>query len=131
MPTNFVAPNLFHLSGGGLQLTYATSGLDGKPHLHYQDSHHNLNYSGDQIRVVASDLGTLVSVTLQLTVDAGSTSFTALIPRVNLLNQNSAQIHTDGITATHRFSLVPALNLGQLDLYTVTRLQGTAQHVLF
>lgn len=131
MPTPFVTPNLFHLSGHGLQVTYATSGLDGKPHLHYQDSLHNQNFSGDQIRAVPCDIGTLVSVTIQLTVDAGSTTFSLLVPRVNLQNHQSVQVRTDGILTVHRFSLLPALNLGQLDTYTVTPLHGTAQHVLF
>jgi hypothetical protein len=131
MPTPFVTPNLFHLSGQGRHITYATSGLNGQPHLHYQDSQHNLNFSGDQVRTVACDLGTVVSVTIQLTVDAGSSSFSMLIPRMHLRNGETGQVRTEGILTIHRFSLIPALSHGQLDLYTATPLQGTAQHVLF
>jgi hypothetical protein len=127
----FLSPTLYQLAGAGLQLTYSTSGIDGRPHLHYQDSQHNQNFVGDQIRAVACDLGTLVSVTIQLTVDAGSTSFTVLIPRINLQSGETGQVSTDGILTVHRFAIVPAFNHGQLDHYTVSRLHGTARHVLF
>jgi len=38
----------------------------------------------------------------------------------------STHIHTEGITTVHRFSVVPVLNLGQDEVYTFTRLHGTA-----
>lgn len=127
----FVTPNLYNLAGHGLHISYATTSLDGKPHFHYQDGQHNLDLSGDQIRTVPCDLGTLVSVTIQLTVDAGSTTFSVLIPRINMSPTEAAQIRTDGVITIHRFSLVPQLNHGQLDTYTVIPLRGTAQHVMF
>jgi hypothetical protein len=80
------------------------------------------------------DLGQVVSVTLVFTPDLGSTTFSLLVPRVQLAGPSgvsSVPVSTDGITVHHRFSLVPALNHGQQDLYTVTRLQGTASHVFF
>lgn len=131
MTSPFVHPNLYQLAGKGLHVTYATSGIDGQPHVHYQDSLHNLNFTGNQIRTVESDAGTLVSVTIQLTVDAGSTSFTMLIPRINLNKGEIGHVRTDGITAVHRFSIVPGFMHGQLDNYTVTALHGTAQQVFF
>lgn len=127
----YVQPTLYQLAGAGLQITYATSGIDGRPHLQYHDSQHNLNFVGDQIRSTACDLGTLVSVTLLLTVDSGSTSFSLLIPRVNLQSGEIGQVTTEGILTVHRFSVVPVFNHGQLDHYTVNRLHGTARHVLF
>ena len=127
----YVSPTLYQLGGAGLHVTYTTSGIDGRPHLHYQDSQHNLNFVGDQIRSVPCDLGNLISVTIQLTVDSGSTSFSVLIPRVNLQTGETGHINTDGILTVHRFSIVPAFNHGQLDQYTVSRMHGTARHVLF
>ena len=127
----FFLPNLFNLSGPNLQLTYSTTGIDGKPHLHYQDSLHNMTFLGTDIRVVECDLGSVVSVTIQLTVDSGSTSFSVLIPRINLNSGETLHISTEGIATIHRFSIVPQLNHGQVDLYSVTPLRGTAQHVDF
>ena len=131
MSSPFVSPNLFQLSGKGLHIAYSTSGIDGKPHLHYQDSQHNRDFSGNEIRTVEFDLGTAVSVSIQTTIDAGSTAFSVLIPRINLNGVETSQVCTEGITTMHRFSIVPALNHGQLDTYVVTALHGTAQHVVF
>ena len=125
-------PNMFDLSGGGLHITYTTTSFGGQPQFTYHDAHKNLSFSGNQIRTVAvPDLGTIVSVTLMMTVDSGSTSFSLLIPRVNIPGNQSVPISTDGVTTIHRFSIIPALNNGQRDFYTVTRLTGTAQHVVF
>ena len=131
MPAPFVSPNLYQLSGTAVHITYTTTGIDSKPHFHYQDSQHNLNFSGNDIRTVGCDLGVVVSVTIQLTIDSGSTSFSVLIPRINLNSGEIAHVRTDGILTIHRFSIIPALNHGQLDLYSVTPLRGTAQQVAF
>jgi hypothetical protein len=43
------------------------------------------DFTGSEIGVVeVPDLGTLVSVTVLLTIDSGSTTFTVLLPRANL-----------------------------------------------
>jgi len=91
-----------------------------------------LSFKGSQIRQVKAEFGTLVSVTIHMTVDSGSTTFTLVVPKVNLPEQNSqAQIHTIGITTTHRFSVVPAMNHGQTEIYTTTELSGTGSLVAF
>jgi len=125
----FVAPNHYHLSGGGISLTYVPVGAGGLAQLQYQDAQRTLNFQGDQIRTVdVPDLGDVVSVTLTLTIDSGSTTFSVLIPMTTLSNVPGASthIHTEGITTVHRFSVVPVLNLGQDEVYTFTRLHGTA-----
>ena len=58
-----VAANMFAVAGGGLHVSYSTSGIDGKPHLSYQDPMRALSFTGDQIRRVEGDLGAIVSVT--------------------------------------------------------------------
>jgi hypothetical protein len=125
---NFVQPTIWILAGSDIQVTYSTAG----PNLHY----HHLNspirdFSGEEIRVLqVPDIGTLVSVTLQLTVDSGSTTFTLLLPRVNLPAPPAlpamVPVSTDAITTVRHLSLVPALQLGQQDFYTITRVHGTA-----
>lgn len=124
-------PNLFQLSGHHLHVSYSTTGIDGKPRLTYQDAHRALSFVGDQIRVVECDVGHLVSVTLQMTPDSGSTSLSVLVPRVVLVDNAAQAVHTQAITTIHRFSIVPAFDVGQDDLYTVTALAGTARTVIF
>src|SRR4051794_26196353 len=112
-----VAPNLFSFAGGGLHVSYSTTGIDGKPHFSYQDSLRTLSFRGDEIRVAeVVDLGTVVSVTIARTIDSGSTTFSLLVPRVNLSPaSNTVPVRTDGITTHHAFSMIPALNQGQRD----------------
>ena len=124
---NFVQPTIWILSGGGIHIRYTSAG----PNFHYQKLPQVLDFTGDGIRVVnVPDIGPLVSVTLQLTVDSGSTSFTVLLPRVNLPPPPAlpamVPVVTDGITTVHHLSLVPGFQHGQQDFYTITRLHGTA-----
>jgi hypothetical protein len=125
---SFAVPNLYQLAGGGVHVSYRTQGFRA-PFFTYHDAHHTLSFSGDQVRhVEVPDLGTVVSVTLMLTVDAGSTTFSVVLPHVNLPNHvgASAPVHTEGITTVHRLSIVPQFDLGQRDFYTIVPLSGTA-----
>jgi hypothetical protein len=127
-----VPANMFSLAGGGLHVSYSTTSIDGKPRFTYQDPIRTLSFQGDDIRKVECDLGTVVSVTIVRTVDAGSTTFSLLVPRVVLSAPfSNVSIHTDGVTTHHAFSIIPALNQGQRDFYEVTKLNGTASNVAF
>jgi hypothetical protein len=97
--------------------------------LHYHDAFRVLDFTGADIRAVdVPDVGTLVSVTIFLTVDSGSTTFTVLLPLVNLpappLLPASVSVTTEGITTVHHFSIF--ITDGQQEFYTVTKLTGTA-----
>ena len=125
----FRSPDLYQLSGGGIDVSYLPTGAGGVAHFTYHDPQRTLQFMGNEIRTVeVPDLGTVVSVTLVLTVDSGSTTFSVLFPKVNLPDRlgASAAIRTEGITTFHRFSIVPVFNQGQLETYTVTALYGTA-----
>jgi hypothetical protein len=130
-PITTNTPNLFRLHGHNMQITYSTSGFDGKPHLQYHDPFQTLHFSGDQIRAVNTEIGTSVTVTTRKTTDSGSTTFTLMVPRVTLGTSEVTDIATIGITTIHRFSIVQEFNQGQLDSYDVTELRGTAAHVVF
>ena len=127
--SGFAQPTTWNLSNTatGLQVSYSVAG----PNLHYHQSALVKDFTGNQIRVAeVPDLGTLVSVTIHLTVDSGSTTFTVLLPRVNLpappALPAAVPVTTDGVTTLHRFCTVLALQQGQQEFYTVTPLQGTA-----
>ena len=124
-------PDLYLLRGTQLHITYSTTSFDGKPRFSYQDASQTLSFEGDQIRTVITEIGMLVSVTLVTTVDRGSTTFTLVVPTVNLPSSNEAPIYTEGITTIHRFSIAPKFDQGQTELYTITPLTGTASLVFF
>jgi len=58
-------------------------------------------------------------------------TFTLLLPIVNLAAQpiSSAPVTTEGITTAHHFSVVPALQHGQQEFYSVTQLHGTGFNI--
>jgi len=127
--SGFVQPTVWNLSNTatGLQVSYSVAG----PQLHYPQGSVIQDFTGKDIRVAeVPDLGTLVSVTTHMTIDSGSTTFTLLLPIVNLpappALPAAVPVTTDGLTTLHRFSTVLALQHGQQEFYTVTPLQGTA-----
>jgi hypothetical protein len=132
MTVNTIAsPNTYHLQGRQLRVSYSTTSFGGKPLFSYQDANKSLSFSGDEIRVVDSGIGKLVTVTIALTVDVGSTTFTLLVPNVNLVGQlQQANIRTNGITTMHLFGFQPGFNKGQTELYSVAALSGTAELVV-
>jgi hypothetical protein len=131
MPSPAKHANFYQLHGGGLQVTYATTGIDGKPHVGYRDTLQLLSFSGDQITTEAAVIGTLVTVRIHLTIDSGGTTFSLRVPSVHLGLDTSVPIKTIGITTNHKFSIIVALRHGQTELYNVTRLTGTASEVHF
>jgi len=122
--------NFFQLSGGGIQVTYSTTSLTGKPQLNFHHGIQAKNFSGDEIQTAETILGNLVTVFLVRTPDAGSTTFTLLVPAINLPASNSVHIATEGITTLHKFSIVGP-HTGQREFYAVQPLRGTASFVVF
>ena len=126
-----VTPDVYELAGGQFHVTYATTSKDGQPYFSYQDGSQKLSFKGADIRQEKSEIGTLVTVILRRTVDSGSTTFTLVVPTVRLKESSMAEIHTYGITTNHKFSVIPAMNMGQIETYTSTELSGTAKLVMF
>jgi hypothetical protein len=124
-------PNLYEVHAGRIQVTYSTTGFDGKPHFTYRNGPQILNFSGADIRTVDTEIGTLVTVTTVMTVDTGSTTFTLVVPHVNLGTNLRARIRTEGITTVHKFSVIPSFNQGQTEVNLTTLLTGTASSVNF
>ena len=124
-------PNLYELTdalhGDGLVISYATAGLNGKPQFVYRDAFTNRSFTGDSIRVNETEIGTLVTVQIQIPIDPGSpgTDFTLVLPRVNLRLFESTPITTIGIRTVHRTSPFGEPH-GQVEIYATTNLSGSA-----
>jgi hypothetical protein len=110
---------------------YATSAAGAKPGLQYQSHNYLRDFPPAETRITDTEIGSLVTVTLNGTVDNGSTSFTLLMPRVNvgLGKLNQAYIRTIGITTVHRPG-APPFN-GQAEIYSIAELDGTAEFIPF
>ena len=77
-----------------------------------------------------TEIGTLVSVTTQMTVDTGSTSFSVLIPAITLTGVGDHKsFTTEGIITTHTGpNSVPST--GVHETYHFVTLKGEANFVL-
>ena len=124
-------PNLFTLHGRrDLQVTLATSSFTGKPQLSYHDGTEALQFEGDDITFEDTVVGRLASVVLASTVDLGSTTFTLVVPRVNLAGAGSHAVETVGLIAIHR-TTIAGLGHGQLTSVRAVKLRGNADQVQF
>lgn len=85
-----VTPNQYHLSGHGMSVSYFPDGFgsipkDGPDQLFYQDANRHLVFNGSEIsKIKVPDLGTILSITIVRTVDVGGTTFSLILPDVNL-----------------------------------------------
>ena len=133
MTSQINEPNKFDLCGIGhkhkdILISYSTTSIAGKPIFNYKDSEGTHNFTGDEIRTLKTEIGTMITVTLKLTVDTGNTTLTVLVPNFKL--QGSAQeFKTIAIKSINRTSFLPIT--GALESYEVICLQGTADSVLF
>jgi hypothetical protein len=133
MMPHFAPPDRYHLAARDVAITYYPGFADELPSLTYQDRHHTLRFRGDEIRrVEVPYLGVLVSVTLVLSVDSGFTTFTLVLPHVNLPQQSGAscRIECPSILTIHRLSPSPMFDEGQQASYSSWRLTGTASLVI-
>jgi len=126
-----IEPNQYDLSAKHLKINYSTSGFQGQPSLSYHDGHQTLDFHGGQIRVADTEIGKLVSVTLKLAVDTGSTSFSFLIPVIELSGLGAEQqFETVGVQTVHKTALVLPPT-GVREVYEIHTLKGTARAVIF
>jgi hypothetical protein len=124
--------NLFDLRGGGVSVSFSASSLDGRPRLSWQSAGQTRSFAGDELTIVPTAVGTLVTVPLTATPDLSSTTFTVVIPQVNTEPGQAVNVRTHGITTVERTSIGgPALVRGQLQNNRVVTLTGTARSVVF
>ena len=124
-------PDLYELSCDGTTLTYSLGGSDRIPQLSYATGNRSYVLRGDEIRVAETEIGRLVTVSLEAVPDLHVITLTLLLPPVHLQNGES-RLRTDVITTTHRTSFGgPRLVKGQVITYETTTLTGAARAVAF
>jgi hypothetical protein len=124
------APNLFNLSGEGVTVTYSTTSIDGKPRLTFKKGRNTLNFSGDEIDSVGTNIGTLVSVVVATVSDKSVTSFSVLLPAIRLPDSKKQAFRTIGIT-TVAATTIAGPPPGAQQTYKTVALRGSAEQVEF
>jgi hypothetical protein len=117
----------FQLSGEGVEITYMTNGLDGKPRFTYKDAEYDRSYIGDEIRIQQSEPGSLVSVTLRVIPDAWSKTVTLIVPRI-LVRELSESVETLAIKCLNTMTMVP--QPGQAQSYEAIPLKGSVKSTI-
>jgi hypothetical protein len=128
-----IEPNRFQLqnSDGKTKVDYETAGIHGHPStLNLSQGGPIRHFAGSQIRRVNTEIGTLVSVTTQMTVDTGSTSFSVLIPAITLKTRSDRQAFaTEGIV-THHTGPISVPPTGVHETYQYIPMKGEASYVV-
>ena len=123
--------NLFELSDDHIQVTYSSSSFAGSPLLNYRDGTINREFGGDEIRSVETEIGELLTVTLEQIPDLRTVTFTLILPLVNVLPGSAGtHIQVPGITTT-TYTTIAGPVLGSEKTYSQVNLRGTAQAVAF
>ena len=131
MAVNKDEANLFLLAGGGIEIRYSTSSFTGQPQLSYEDGQRNMTFTGSELRVVESEIGALVTVTLDEVPDLETLTLTLLTPPIYVPGGEEGY-ETWAILTTHHTNIGGAGHVqGPLKSYRPIELRGTAQSVDF
>jgi hypothetical protein len=127
-----VEPNNYTLKGKDIEVHYSATSISGAPLMSYRDSERQVSARGDEIRREQTELGTLVTITLEPDADAGQLNFTLVVPRAVMGNNgDSVRILTEGIIT--RTMLPPRLAIAsgrQLQTYRVVRMMGQGNFIV-
>jgi hypothetical protein len=125
--------NLFELWGRGIHVSYSTTSIGGIALFHYNAYGVEHSFKGADIRVDETELGRQVSVTLVNVPDLKTTTFTVVIPKINIGDDHArVRFHSVGVHADHFTSIGgPDLVTGALTHLDAHDLHGVAQAVSF
>ena len=126
-----ITPNQYEISGQGVHINYSTSSIAGIPELTFTKGRNTLTFTGANIGVLDTSIGTLVTITIANTPDKSFTTFSALLPAIRLAKETARQaFRAVGIVTTHKTSLAGPVT-GVQQTYKTVELKGTAQRVAF
>jgi len=128
-----IQPNRFVMQSndGKTQVDYERTSFFGQPALNLTQGPGPIrHFSGSQIRTINTEIGLLVTVTTQITIDTGSTSFSVLIPAITLTaTSDQKAFSTEAIVTSHSGpNSVPST--GVHETYQFIPLKGEASFVL-
>ena len=129
--TQQITPNQYDLQGQGVRISYSTSSITGEPQLSFTKGRKTLNFTGNQIILLDTRIGMLLTVTIAMIPDKSFTTFSFLLPTIVLAKEPRKQsFRTIGITTTHKTSIVGPVK-GVQQVYKSVQLRGTARQVQF
>jgi hypothetical protein len=129
---SLVEPNTYELSGDNTQITYSTTGIDGKPTFTYSGARGEHSCSGDEIETLDSALGTEVTVTLEDVADLHIITLTLLVPEMWIAPHAGMEVRTMAIFTTKEEPITAPVGLPAVrEQYGVVSLDGEGRLVDF
>jgi len=134
-PYKYNEPNQFVLNGVGhtykdVHIVYSTTSITGKPIFNYEDSKGTYSFTGDEIRTQKTEIGTMVTVTLESVPDLHVITLTLLMPAINL-DGSARDFKTIAIRTTSKTTIAgESLVKGAVQSYEMIDLKGTANSVM-
>lgn len=126
----FTQANLFELSRGDIHVTYSGTSILGGPIFSYRDNQLSCSFRGEEIRIVDTEVGQLITVTLETIPDLRTVTFSLILPVVTVMQQsNGVHIKVPGITTTAP-TTIAGPPPGPQQLYSAINLRGTAQFIV-
>jgi hypothetical protein len=127
-----VDANLFDVAGP-IRINFSRSSITGRPLFSYQDAELNLNFQGDEIDILTTPIGDLVTVVVESAVDAFDRRVSLLVPVIRLARGGEVEFDTVLVETVDRsLAFVPAPGpAGVLQSYRTHQVHGTAQQVDF
>ena len=120
--------NLFELSRGPLQITY--SNIIGLPIFNCRIKQQHWIFRGSEIQIQDTNIGQLITVTLEDVPEDGEVIFTLILPIITVKSAaTETRIQVIGIT-THKASHAYRHQSGSQPNYSIVNLHGTAQFAL-
>jgi len=135
-PYQYNEPNLFVLQGIGqkykdVRISYSATSIIGKPIFNYKDSKGTHSFRGEEIRTQKTEVGMMVTVTLESVPDLRVTTLTLIVPAINL-DDSARDFKIIAIRTTSKTTIAgERLVKGAVQSYEVIDLKGTANSVTF
>ena len=123
--------NFFELRHNNNIITYTASNIAGEPVVTYKDSGTTRNFTGKEVRRQKTELGTLVTVTLEATPDLEMRLLTIVLPQVQLKNGTPEKFKAPVVFTRVEMSIAgPPLHPGPVQTYDVKIYSGKASFIL-
>jgi hypothetical protein len=121
--------NLYVLSDEDMSIKYFSGDADSPPTLSFENTFYDKQYTGEEVEVTETSLGSVVTVYVDANPDLNVLTFSLLVPDVNIENSEEEPVTTIGIMVNSLTSIGgPDLVDGQLKFYEVHNLTGTAAY---
>jgi hypothetical protein len=121
--------NLYVLSDEDMLIRYFSGDADSPPSLSFEDALYDKQYTGEEVDITETSLGSIVTVYVDANPDLNVLTFSLLVPNVNIENSEKESVTTIGIMTNSLTSIGgPDLVDGQIDFYEAHTLVGTADY---